>query len=356
MSRLPARPNLDHLRRQAKALLGALAEGDPDAAATFAQHLPAAAQLSPAAIRSAGFRLADAQSAVARKTGFAAWPQLARHVATLRALEGTWSFEQLNVEGQPLPAAALAHSRLLIDGDRFRTESPEANYEGVFVVDVEAQPHGIDIEFVAGPEAGNVNRGIFRLDGDRLEICLDMRGQPRPRAFAAAAGSGHAHEVLRRASSTRPHAVDGGSAAAAAPSASPVPSASSRDGASACGATLARLQGEWSAERVIRDGQELPAAMLRSGRRSARGDEVEIAFGGHVMLRARVGLDESTQPMRIDYSVLAGPAKGAVQQGIFEWRGASACFCMGAPGAARPDDFSAPAGSGRTLSQWRQHS
>ena len=44
---------------------------------------------------------------------------------------------------------------MLIDGDRFRTESPEATYEGVFNIDVEADPHDIDIEFVEGPEAGN---------------------------------------------------------------------------------------------------------------------------------------------------------------------------------------------------------
>src|ERR1041384_3595465 len=39
---LPARPNLDHLRRQAKALLAALESRDADAASTILNHLPAA--------------------------------------------------------------------------------------------------------------------------------------------------------------------------------------------------------------------------------------------------------------------------------------------------------------------------
>ena len=69
---------------------------------------------------------------------------------------------------------------MLIDGDRFRTESPEAIYEGIFNINVEAQPHEIDIEFVAGPEAGNWNFGIYRLDGDTFELCLDLNGRPRP--------------------------------------------------------------------------------------------------------------------------------------------------------------------------------
>ena len=39
---LPSRPNLDHLRRQAKALLAALESGEPEAVATILDHLPSA--------------------------------------------------------------------------------------------------------------------------------------------------------------------------------------------------------------------------------------------------------------------------------------------------------------------------
>ena len=70
--KLPARPNLDHLRRQAKTLLSQL-KGD----------------------RRKTMWLADAQLQVARDTGFANWPALSRHVQELRALEGTWAFARL---------------------------------------------------------------------------------------------------------------------------------------------------------------------------------------------------------------------------------------------------------------------
>ena len=63
-----------------------------------------------------------------------------RHVEQLRALQGTWTFARLEIDGNVLPAAALTASRLLIDGDRFRTESPEGTYEGVFSINVEADP------------------------------------------------------------------------------------------------------------------------------------------------------------------------------------------------------------------------
>jgi hypothetical protein len=61
MSRdLPARPNLEHLKKQAKDLLPELQQRNP------------------------ALKLADAQHAIAREYGFASWPQLHAHVAALQ--------------------------------------------------------------------------------------------------------------------------------------------------------------------------------------------------------------------------------------------------------------------------------
>jgi uncharacterized protein (TIGR03067 family) len=378
--KLPPRPDLDHLRRQAKALLAALESGDPAAVTTIREHLPAAAGLPAAEIRAGRFRLADAQSAVARQTGFASWPRLARHVDQLRALEGTWSFARLEIDGQALPPEATSSSRLLIDGDRFRTESPEATYEGVFNIDVEAEPHGIDIGFVVGPEAGRSNFGIFRLDGDQLELCLDVNGRPRPADFGTWPGSGHALEILRRASRSRPESVTGGASSstegedgrrkaagtqgsgakgadtkqrANAPQHDPSPKTDRRAFAYVPSPTLARLAGEWQAEKIVRDGMPLPKSMLATARRSAKANEIEIRVGGQLIIHALVRLDETTAPVHVDYYLLGAASEGSVQHGLFEWRGETACFCMAPPGQARPADFESPKGSGRTSSCWR---
>jgi uncharacterized protein (TIGR03067 family) len=355
---LPPRPNLDHLRRQAKALLAAIDSGDPAAIRTMREHLPAANDMSEQQVRTSGFRLADAQSAVARQTGFASWPQLARHVEQLRALEGTWIFESLEVDGGPVPPAAMSSSRILIDGDRFRTESPEAIYEGVFNIDVEAAPNTIDIEFIAGPEAGNWNYGIFRFEKDRLDICLDMTGKGRPKEFKTAPGTGHALESLRRASKSRPEAVTGGTAPAKQDGPSigqPSPCQSSPDDFPFVPSpTLDQLQGEWCCERLVRDGSEMPKHMTATGRRSAKGNEVKITFGGQVIIHALVRINETADPVQIDYLHISGSTKGTTQQGILEWKGETACFCMSAPGQPRPADATCPPGSGRTLSHWRR--
>ena len=350
---LPARPNLDHLRRQAKALLAALDAREPDAIATFQDHLPAAKRMTAERVLAARFRLADAQSAIARKSGFASWPNLARHVEQLRALEGTWSFARLEIGGTSIPAAGLKMSRLLIDGDRFRTESPEATYEGVFNIDVEAQPHHIDIHFVEGPEAGNWNHGIYRLNGDTLELCLDVNGKPRPAKFTSSGDRGHAYEVLERTSHSRPQNVTGGNERAAE-------ELKTQPAAEECvgfdfvdSPTLARLQGEWTAVKIVRDGMDLPAMMLGTALRSASKNEITISFGGRTMIHALVRLDASVEPMHVDYYNLDGMSKGTIQYGIMKFDDANACFCMASPGDPRPGDFTAPAGSGRTFSQWR---
>lgn len=348
---LPARPNLDHLRRQAKSLLAALEHREKEAVATILKHLPAAKGMTVERVMEARFRLADAQSAIARQNGFAGWPHLARHVEQLRSLEGAWSFDRLEVDGAVMPAAALRASRILIDGDRFRTESPEATYEGIFNINVECDPHEIDIEFVEGPEAGNSNFGIFRLEGDRLEICLDLNGKPRPKAFMTSLGSGHAFEILKRTSHERPEKVDGGAPSSLAKTDSTSPDAS--EFAFVDSPMLKRLQGKWTAVKIVRDGQELPAFMARTGLREATKNEIKISFGGQTMIHALIRLNEQIDPVQVDYLNIGGACEGTIQRGILKWLGDEACFCMAAPGQSRPEDFACAPGSERTLSQWR---
>ncbi len=300
--------------------------------------------------RQAGFRLADAQSAIARKTGFASWPQLARHVEQLRALEGTWAFTHLELDGNAVPPNMMGNSRILIDGDCFRTESPEATYEGVFNINVEAEPHEIDIEFIAGPEAGNWNFGIFELAGDQFELCLDMNGQPRPTEFATSHGSGHAYERLTRSSAARPADVSGGTPPVqqAHPSAVDIAEFDYVE----C-PTLTRLQGEWAAVQVVLNGNELPPMMLATGLRIAAQNQVKVTFGGQLMVDALARVDEREHPIHINYFNRYGQAKGQVQLGILQWVGEEVWINIAAPGQPRPTDFTCPPSSGRTLSRWR---
>jgi uncharacterized protein (TIGR03067 family) len=99
-----------------------------------------------------------------------------------------------------------------------------------------------------------------------------------------------------------------------------------------------------------RDGQPLPASFVESSRRIAKDDEVTVMVNGRVFLSARVELDSSKSPKQIDY----GLANGKMQLGIYDLEGSRLAFCFGRPGAERPRDFSAGAGTGRTFSAWRR--
>ncbi len=72
---LPAKPNLEHLQKQAKSLLRQVQQGESGAAARFRALAPYT--------DSADLKLADAQHAVARDYGFPTWAKLKEHVEDL---------------------------------------------------------------------------------------------------------------------------------------------------------------------------------------------------------------------------------------------------------------------------------
>lgn len=76
----PVRPNLEQLRHQAKDLLRALREGDPEAIADFREHHTRAVEPESA-------RLADAQFVLARSYELPNWPRL---VTACRMTDAIW--------------------------------------------------------------------------------------------------------------------------------------------------------------------------------------------------------------------------------------------------------------------------
>jgi ankyrin repeat protein len=110
MPTLPAHPNLDHLRHQAKDLLRAAQAGEADAIAR---------------IHSVSDRptLATAQLAVAREYGFASWPKLKEEVEarTLDLAQKVDAFCAASISGNTRRAARLLAETPAIDGYSFAT-------------------------------------------------------------------------------------------------------------------------------------------------------------------------------------------------------------------------------------------
>lgn len=73
---LPERPSLEQLKKQARLLQRAVRSGNPKAVALVAEHQPSGAAADT-------FSLDSAQFVLARSYGFASWPRLRQHLATL---------------------------------------------------------------------------------------------------------------------------------------------------------------------------------------------------------------------------------------------------------------------------------
>src|SRR5262245_9344446 len=86
--RLPVRPDLEQLHRQAKEFLRAIHAGDANAIAEFRSRHPEPAEPSAA-------RLADAQLALARSYEASSWTRL---VHAVRLAEAIWSDDHDAVE------------------------------------------------------------------------------------------------------------------------------------------------------------------------------------------------------------------------------------------------------------------
>jgi uncharacterized protein (TIGR03067 family) len=278
-----------------------------------------------------------------------------RRVDQLRALQGQWAFESLETDGASMPTPSFPSAQLLIDGDRFRVESPEATHEGVFTIDVDRNPPHIDIEFVDGPETGEWSYGIYAIDGDELILCLGLTGSKRPTRFATTKQSGHALERLRRVSAARPASVSGGKRRSGPTITAAEPSGVDESAfAQSMTPLLDRLQGEWLPVSLTTNGAPLQSAFLAYGSRTQTGNETTVVFGGQTMVHALMRLDESVSPIAIDYLNI-GKGRRVISLGILDWIGADMRVCMAKAGDPRPAEFSSDSGSGRTLSVWKRN-
>lgn len=248
-------------------------------------------------------------------------------------LQGTWSVTALEVDGQKLAGGMLSGARVVVTGDRFESLGMGETYEGALTLDESARPKAFDLKFTSGPEKGNINRGIYELDGDDWKLCLATRGGPRPQEFATKPGTGHALEILKRGE-VKAAAVQAETPAGVGPA--------------------TELEGEWSMMSGFMDGHPMDKSMVKYGKRVTRGSLTSVLFGPQVFMRGTFTLDASKTPREIDVAHTEGMHAGKLQLGIYECDGETLRICYGSPGQARPTDFEPRMGDGKTVAVWKR--
>jgi uncharacterized protein (TIGR03067 family) len=258
----------------------------------------------------------------------------------LARLQGAWHIVALEMDGRKMPAGNGA--RIIVEGDRFTSLGMGADYKGTLTLNASDKPKSFDLKFTSGPEKGNTNLGIYDLKGDRWRICLDFHGKGRPATFATEPGSGRALEILERAADGAAPAksqAKGKAKSAAAPADFPQTPAP-------------ELEGEWAMVSCVQNGEPMPQAWLRFGKRTAVGNLITVTMNKQVMLKVFFSADRTKEPKEIDYAIAAGPQAGQRQYGIYELKGGKLTTAIAALGDPRPKDFSFTPGDGKLVTTW----
>jgi uncharacterized protein (TIGR03067 family) len=107
-----------------------------------------------------------------------------------RRLDGTWRFLSLKSDGEDAPEEVIGKWRWVIR-DRVLTIPGPGNGEGKssLKIDPSKSPKAIDITGVDGPGKGETVECIYKIEGERLTICLPggkggSPGRPRPEEFS----------------------------------------------------------------------------------------------------------------------------------------------------------------------------
>jgi uncharacterized protein (TIGR03067 family) len=116
-------------------------------------------------------------------------------------MQGLWRAVALEANGQNAPGEVVKKFWVLIKGDNLVFNPNTENRQHTIVLDPKAQPKAMDLTPRDGPAKGKtLPCAIYKLDGDKLTICLDKEGQAakRPSAFKTVTGDGFALITLER--------------------------------------------------------------------------------------------------------------------------------------------------------------
>ena len=161
--RLPVRPDLDQLHRQAKELLRDLHAGDANCVAEWREH-------HPESIDPSGAKLADAQLVFARSFGASSWTRL---VHAVRLADAIWRDDTDTVRALITGNPTLIHEDVLIRTDSNwgppMTYAANLGRDGIIRL---LHQHGAkDLESAAG-------RAALQGKADTVRLIYDLAGRP----------------------------------------------------------------------------------------------------------------------------------------------------------------------------------
>ncbi len=240
-------------------------------------------------------------------------------------LQGGWSMVLLFTNGEETPAELAKSGELVVVDDEYRPKLGATVEVTTFKLDATKSPKTIDFTHTSGFSKGQIEKGIYKIDGDDLTVCRALNPErDRPTEFAAPAGSELMLVVWKRSKTVGAKRLK------------------------VVQDELKRFEATWKFVSIDAEGRPVPAELFKDDTLTLKGKR----FTSTVRGRSTGGvfkIDPTAVPKTIDITFTDGPGKDNSQKGIYELDGETQKICWSAPGKPRPTEFEAKPRSGRIL-------
>lgn len=112
----------------------------------------------------------------------------------LKLLEGNWQCKREEGGGRLTPELVVKGFRIIIEEDKYQTiygGKQKGAAATIIKIDPSVTPKTIDLEWTSGQVKDQKQLGIYKLTGDKLEICwADFSEKKRPTKFTTTPGVG----------------------------------------------------------------------------------------------------------------------------------------------------------------------
>jgi len=108
----------------------------------------------------------------------------------LKKVEGTWALSSGEDKDEKVADDVLKNASLTIEGNKHTFKIGDQTIAGTHTIDPTTKPKTIDAAHTEGPFNGQTLLGIYKLEGDKLTVCLALPDKERPTEFTTKLGTG----------------------------------------------------------------------------------------------------------------------------------------------------------------------
>jgi uncharacterized protein (TIGR03067 family) len=112
--------------------------------------------------------------------------------------QGTWRAVSMETDGKIASQESLGKIKLAVTGTDYHFQNGTFSEHGSYKFDATKNPKQLDIVVGDGADKGKIYLVIYRVERDRLTLCLETANKNRPAEFTGKSGSGCVLEVWQR--------------------------------------------------------------------------------------------------------------------------------------------------------------